>query len=324
MARYVIGIDGGGTKTIALLAEDTGKIIGRTEGGTSAYQVIGGEKLKQVLRELVSGLLEECKIPKDRLAHLFAALSGVGRPGDRKAVTELLTELRISQEVSVDSDAVAALAGAFGGAEGIILISGTGAICFGKGKDGQVRRSGGWGYLLGDEGSGYFIGQQGLIAALKDLDGRGAKTKLRPLFEARYQLNQIDEIIPKIYQGKIDRAEVASLAPVVFDLAEAGDKVAQEIIQQAGVELGKLAKAVAEKLNLTGSKIQVALIGSVFKRKAVLTPAIAAELRQLSDSVEILEPQFQPAAGAVILALQKLGVPIDERVLTNLSNSAKV
>jgi N-acetylglucosamine kinase-like BadF-type ATPase len=138
-----------------------------------------------------------------------------------------------------------------------------------------VVRSGGWGYLLGDEGSGFFIGQQAIMAALKDLDGRGEKTRLREEIERRFQLAQIDLIIPKIYKQEIDRVEISKLAPLVFELAVENDFAAAEIIRRTGHEQGKMVKAVAEKLELLNKKIRVALIGGIFHQREILENEIA-------------------------------------------------
>lgn len=216
-----------------------------------------------------------------------------------------------------------ALAGAFGTNPGIIIIAGTGAICFGKNSEGKLVRSGGWGYLLGDEGSGYFIGREAIIAALKDLDGRGEKTKLRSKLEKHFKLSSIDQIIPHIYQNRIDRVAIADLAPIVFEQASQGDAIAEEIIRRTGKELGSLAKSVAQHLNFESDEIKVALIGSIFKQKDMLINEISKELYEISWNVEISDPMFAPQYGAALLALQKSGAEINEMLLKNLQYSIK-
>ena len=208
--------------------------------------------------------------------------------------------------------------------ERIIIIAGTGAICFGKSADDTVERSGGWGYLLGDEGSGFFVGQQAIMAALKALDGRGAKTRLREAIEKKFGLKQIDLIIPKIYKGEIDRPTIASIGPIVFELAADNDPVATEIVNRTGKEQGKMARAVAEKLNLNNQKIQIGLIGGVFNRRDVLENKIAAELSDLSTDIEIGEPQNPPVIGAAILAMKFAGVALNETILKNFSQAALI
>lgn len=323
MAKYVIGVDGGGTKTVGVLMDESGRIWSKEVGPSSNFQVIGAEKLGQVLSDLVKTLIVEAGLELDKPDYLYAGLAGAGRPADRQAISGVLAELDIAREFTVGTDAEAALGGAFAGGPGIILISGTGMICFGKGKDGTIVRSGGWGYLLGDEGSGYYIGQQAILAALKDLDGRGDKTSLRQRVEKEFNLPSIDLIISDIYSGKIDRTRIASLAPLVFEEAEKGDAVARQIVATAGTELGKLPAAVAKKLGIEDEKVTVALIGSVFKQRKVLEPYMRSEALKTVKEIEFIEPRFEPAIGSTILALQAEGVAITPELLKAIEISSK-
>ncbi|NOZ56318.1 MAG: hypothetical protein GXO73_05925 [Calditrichaeota bacterium] len=322
MTEVVVGVDGGGTSTnVAVVALD-GRVLARAQGGTSNYQVIGGEKLAEVLRETIEAALQKAKVEVPQVRHLVVALAGVGRPSDREAVSKVVANLGLSQRSTVDSDAAAALAGAFAGGEGIIVISGTGTICFGKGADGRVERSGGWGYLLGDEGSGYWIGQQALIAALKDLDGRGPRTALREALEKHLGVERIDRVIPRVYQGDLDRAGVAALAPLVFEVAAQGDAVAQEIVNRAGEELGRLAAAVAKRLTWSTDTVKIAPIGSVFKQRAVLEPGMKRVLDEAGVKHAIVDPLLDPALGAAVIGLQKEAVSVTGSVLDNLLGKA--
>lgn len=323
MNRYVIGVDGGGTKTEYVILDYSGNIIGRTKGESTNYQVIGGRKVKEELLRGFTKLMNDTNVSSNKIDHIFLGLAGAGRESDRKEITALFSDTEFAKKITVDSDATAALAGAFGTDPGIIIISGTGAICFGKNSEGKIVRSGGWGYLLGDEGSGYFIGREAIIAVLKDLDGRGEKTKLRNRLEKHFNLNSIDQIIPQIYQNKIDRVAIADLAPIVFEQAHQGDAIAEEIIRRAGKELGILAKAVAQRLNFENDEIKVALIGSIFKQKEMLVNDISKELYEISWNIEIADPMFAPQYGAALLALQKAGIEINEMLQRNLRYSIK-
>lgn len=318
MNQHIVGVDGGGTKTEFVLIDRSGNVVGRERGGATNFQIIGGKKLKEELLGCLNRLTKSANLPSHKIDHIFLGLAGAGREDDKKEIINLFEDTEFKDKVSVDSDAVVALAGAFGTAPGIIIISGTGAICFGMNNQAKVVRSGGWGYLLGDEGSGYFIGREALIAALKDFDGRGEKTTLRQEIERHFSLKSIDLIIPLIYQNKIDRGAIANLAPIVFQQASRGDASAEIIIRSAGRELGALAKAVALRLNFENEEIRVALIGSIFKQKEMLLNEISKELFEVSWNIEIQEPMFAPEYGAALLALQKCGAPIDEALLNNL------
>jgi N-acetylglucosamine kinase-like BadF-type ATPase len=323
MTHYVIGVDGGGTKTELALIDLDGKLVGMEKVGSSNYQAVGGEQLRDELLEGFSGLANVTNVDIDRVDQIFLGLAGAGRQTDREEIKALFDDTVFAGKITVDSDAIVALAGAFGTNPGIILIAGTGAICFGSNQDGKIVRSGGWGYLLGDEGSGYYIGREAIIASLKDFDGRGEKTSLKENLKQRFELDSIDKIIPLIYQNKIDRVAIADIAPVVFELATQGDLIAEEIVRKTGHEMGLLAKSVATQLKFSGEEINVALIGSIFKQKDILVSQISKELFDISWNVTIVEPRFQPAFGAALLGLKKKNVNVDETVLSSLEMSIR-
>ncbi len=322
MKKWVIGLDGGGTKTLGVLVDEQGCVAGRAIAESSNYQVIGGEKLGLVISGLVKELMVHAGNPDAKATHLYAGLAGAGRPADREAIHQAIRQHNVAETITVDTDAAAALAGAFAGGPGIIVISGTGAICFGKSKDNMVYRCGGWGYLLGDEGSGYYIGQQAIIAALKDLDGRGQKTRLRQAIEEKYQVASVDLLISAIYSGKMDRTEIAGLAPLVFEFFNKGDQAAVAIIETAGKEIGKIVAAVSKRMGLHGQPVTVALIGSVFKQRHILVPFMQQEALHTVSSVNFIDPQFEPAIGSAVLAMQKENIDIDSAVLANLQKTA--
>lgn len=323
MMNYVIGLDGGGTKTVSVLVSTDGRIVDQSVGESSNFQVIGGDKLQSAIRNLVEKQLATARVSSGQVRCLYAGLAGAGRVSDREKIYALLQQLGLAEQVVIDTDAAAALAGAFMGDPGIILIAGTGAICFGKTRSGEMIRSGGWGYMLGDEGSGFFIGQQAIMAALKDLDGRGTATALRPMIERRYSLNRIDEIIPRVYSGELDRTEIASIGVQVFELAADGDAVAQQVIALAASEQGKMVAAVAEKMAMRGKSIDVALIGSVFKQKQVLESGLRKEAEAVAARVNLIEPMVEPAVGSAILALSKIGIAITAEIKENFKKSHK-
>ncbi|HPI71904.1 MAG TPA: BadF/BadG/BcrA/BcrD ATPase family protein [bacterium] len=320
MIRTVIGLDGGGTKTVGVLVDGQGHVLARAVAESSNFQVVGGEILSRVISDLVNQLLMKAG-QSQPVAHLYAGLAGAGRPADRQTILAALEAKKLAEKITVDTDASVALAGAFAGGPGIIVISGTGAICFGKDSRGVWYRCGGWGYLLGDEGSGYYIGQQALIAALKDWDGRGLKTSLRPAIENKYGIDSIDLLISSIYSGKIDRTEIASLAPLVFAKRAEGDEAAQNIIASAGHEIGKIIAAVAQRMGLAGHSVRVALIGSVFKQRDILIPLMEKEACRVVQEIDFMDPQFEPAIGSAILALQQEQGLLDETVLAHLAET---
>lgn len=321
MTKIAIGLDGGGTKTVGVLVDDQGHIRAQSTGESSNIQAIDDDKLSAVFTSLVADLKKIADV--DRVDHLYAGLAGAGRPADRKRIAAVLEDANVVEQFTIDTDAMAALAGAFAGGPGIILISGTGAICFGKAEDGSVVRCGGWGYLLGDEGSGFFLGQQAIIAALKDLDGRGQKTTLGKRIVEFFELDSISTIISPIYSGEIDRPRIASLAPIIFEERLNGDVVAQSIVETAGTELGKVVAAVTRNIGKANQAVSVALIGSVFKQRETLIPLMQKEALKVASEVEFIDPRFEPAIGSAILGLIQEGCEINDSVLKTLESSSR-
>ncbi len=321
MKKFIIGIDGGGTKTHAVFLSLSGHLLGQVTVGPSNYQQAGKQGIQAVCKEILAELPQKGLDAKG-IVRWVLGLAGAGRPADQRAVREAVEELGFQNRVTVENDGFIALVGAFSGEPGMILISGTGSICYGMNAKDEMARSGGWGYLLGDEGSGYFIGNQALIASLKDLDGRGKKTVLRQKFESFYNVATIDLIVPQIYSGSIRKEDVAGLAPFVFEAAERGDDVAEGIVARAGQELGKMAVAVARRLELENQPIRVAPIGSVLtNQQQRLTPFIEEELKSVSGTIQFQQPQYPPAVGAGIIGLKKEGISITLEILENVATT---
>ena len=315
--RYVIGIDGGGTKTLGILINENVDLLAKAETGPSNYQILGKVKLKERIGNLVAKLMKESKI-NHKVDAICLGLAGAGRKKERNEITRLVSELNCAKQILVEHDAAIALAGALGGNPGIIIIAGTGSIAFGRNANGKTARAGGWGYLLGDEGSGFYIGQKAIIAALKEYDGRGEKTKLTEMIMNEYKVSNIEGIIEKVYSEKLKSKGIAEIAPLVFEAAHDGDKIAEAIVKDAGRELGTLAAAVMEALNLT-ENVEIALIGSIFREKGLLLSYLRNAI-PTKVNVTFCEPRFSPVIGAALVALEKIGVKTDPKLLARLEN----
>jgi len=320
--EYLIGVDGGGTKTNAVVAKSNGEIVCGVQSGVSNFQRVGSEGINEVCQDILNQLEQKKKIKSNQIKYWALGLAGAGRIEDQNAVCQTVESLGFQECVSAQSDAYIALMGAFSGRSGIIVIAGTGSICFGLDEEGNLHRSGGWGYLLGDEGSGFFVGHQGLLAALKDLDDRGEKTILRERIEQAFNLSSIDQVVRKMYiENKIQKEDIANLAPIVFECMHEGDEVANSIVTKTSRKIAKMITAVGKKMNKIEKSIEVAYIGSVFKQKDVLLPPIRIQLQNYFTDVEINEPRFEPAIGAVIWALKEKNIQIDETILKNLEQN---
>jgi len=316
--KYFLGFDGGGTHLRGCLINETGEVL-----AVAAHSPASFPKLKEKIGEPVAALAHELQtragLSNTTMVAAGFCSTGVGRPADREIVERALNEKKIAQKIIAESDALAALTGAFGGGPGIIVIAGTGVICFGRAPNGEIIRAGGWGYLLGDEGSGFALAQAALIAALKDWDGRGPTTRLRPIFEKHFNVASIDLIISQIYSPDFDRGKFAELAPLVFDAAGNDDLVAQEIIRNAGRSHGHLIRA-AVKRGQWQMPIPLALIGNLFRRRDVLLPGLWEVLFSKSN-FNLITPRFEPVIGAALLAMMAAGAALSEEFLGKLEPS---
>ncbi len=306
--------------TGCLLRSD-GELLTMGQAPPANYSKLRG-KIAQPLVQFLGALQEQARLPKARVALAGICSTGVGRPSDRQLLTEALQRAGLAEKICVDSDAMSALAGAFAGGPGIIVIAGTGAVAYARAPDGNFIRAGGWGYLIGDEGSGFHLARQALNAALQAWDGRGAQTSLRQVFEQRFGVHSIELVLSHIYDPQFDRGQMAALAPIVFEQAAHGDVVAQRIVAETGFELGRLAGAVLEKFNHQ-EVVEIALLGNLFRRKEVLLPSFWEALGEAKQRLRVIEPQFEACIGAVLLALERSGVEKDEEFLAKLRASAQ-
>ena len=297
----ILGIDGGASKTVALLADQYGTVLGRSQVGGSNKQVSGVEATLSALRSVVERVFAAANLPIQSVAAACLGLSGVDRPADHALIRSWAAERRLARALEVVNDARLVLAAGTPDGHGIGVICGTGSIAFGRTADGQVARAGGWGYLLGDEGSGYDIALQALRAAAQAADGRGtARTLLDATLEL-WELEQPFDLIPFVYNQADPRARLSELPPLVTQLALEGDPKAQSILQNAGDELASAAIAVARQLDLP-SPFPLALSGSVIVKTPPLYDAMRTALEARGYRAEPMTLVEEPAHGALRLA----------------------
>ncbi|WP_324715536.1 BadF/BadG/BcrA/BcrD ATPase family protein [Carboxydochorda subterranea] len=248
---YVAGIDGGGTSTRCWVAGLDGTVAGRGEAGPSNPRAIGPERSVEALREAAGLALQRAGARAGDIAAVVVGLAGGAGTSVGEAVEAALRrEFMAAQAVRVVHDARIALAAATGGGPGIILVAGTGSVAYGMDEQGREARAGGWGYLLGDEGSAYDIGRRAVGAVLRAADGRGPATALARVVEAGLGSIEPQAIIDAVYSGAAPRERIAGLARGVLQVARGGDRVAEAIVRAAAGELARLVAAVDDRLRL--------------------------------------------------------------------------
>ena len=243
---YIIGIDGGGTKTIGILTTGTGQHLAQVQSGPANYHVVGEAKTQAVLEDLIGELYAKAGVPSGSAVRFCLGMAGLGHPVDREVIGRICDEIGICKNRVLTHDAHIALVGGTEKQEGVIVISGTGSIVYGINADGRDARASGWGYLLGDEGSGYDIAIKGLRAIARAADGRGDRTELTDQILNTLELNEPAELIRWVHAASRDT--IAQLAEVVFDTAKTKDTVADCIVDEAADELVCAATSVIEQL----------------------------------------------------------------------------
>lgn len=303
MAELILGIDGGGSKTRALLADHSGAVLGVGTAGSSNYQSAGFAAATGALQMAIAAARQQAGVERasSSIAAACFGLSGVDRPDDQALFERWLGTQPIARRWTIVNDAELVLAAGTPDGWGAALICGTGSICYGRAPDGRTTRAGGWGYLLGDEGSGYDIGVQALRLATQTADGRADAQALLRMVLDEWQLDEPFALIGYVYRPEMTRATIAALARRVAALADAGDAHAQAILDQAGRELGRLVTAVARTLDL--ERPPLALGGGLLGAQRSLQQA----LQRYAD-VELgpLHYVSDPAQGALTLARRLL------------------
>ncbi len=308
--QVTVGIDGGGTKTAAVALDGSGSVVPRAAAGPSNIKAAGWSAATSALRDVLVRLAEGMP-PGTAIVGLHAALAGAGRPEDARPIRDYLLGLRslpslqphlqgVSDDgVSVSNDAVAVLAAA-AVASGIVVIAGTGSLIWGRNAAGATARAGGWGYLLGDEGSGFDLGRRALMSVLSEHD---REVRLSPLSAALLQhlgLAAPQELVGRVYDSGDARTDIAGLATVILQYAAAGDRDATALVQGSVEHLAGEVRLVADRLGYRAAPCPVVCSGGLFRSDLVF----AAIRRALSGppGFECVRPDRSPAEGAALLA----------------------
>ncbi|MFM8439915.1 MAG: BadF/BadG/BcrA/BcrD ATPase family protein [Acidobacteriota bacterium] len=296
------GVDGGGTKTHAVITDADGRVLGEGSGGAANPLRVG---IETSVSNIFSAIENACDAASRKLSEIVAiecGIAGVRRQDFRSILRERISELTRVRTVEVVTDAEIALYGATLGEKGLVIIAGTGSVCIGQDSDGKVAVAGGWGPLAGDEGGGSGIGRRALQAIAKASDGRGRPTALSDLAVQYFRAGKLENLSVSIYAPGVDNARIAGFAKHVVAVATGGDVVAREILDEAGRELGAAAVAVIRKLKLEDDSFPIGHVGSVFNAGPLITDSIFKVIHPVASRAHLVEPKTSPARAAALLA----------------------
>lgn len=300
--KVFIGIDGGGSRTVSLTTDENFTVLTNSTLGASNLTINGIDNAVILIQEIVAKSFSIVDASKVSMISILAGLAGAGRKEDCEKLKNILSQ-KLHNEyqkefcISIVSDAVIALEGALSGRPGAVLITGTGSILFGKDKHNIFFRVGGFGRILGDEGSGYSIGSKALRQFTHFLDGRKAKTKLDEIISQALEIYDSNIIIKKVYSGEID---IASLAPIVIDAAEEGCDDAKIIMEEESDELLNHLPPFIKSAGSTSPELS--FIGSLISNENFYSRLIENKIKKQFPQVKIITAEHSPAYGAVLLA----------------------
>ncbi len=306
-AKLVCGIDGGQTSTRCVLATTNGELLGQGTGGALTHLSAHGarERFSQSIGQALQEAWTATGITSRPLAAIVLGASGIVTDSpEASTAAELLSTLVHADAVQICSDAMIALQGAHAGCPGVIVITGTGTIAFGMDGSGRTARAGGWGWLIGDEGSAFAIGRAGLRAACYAQDGMAPETVLNELFTQYFGVVTLHDIKRIIYAPDFGAKGFAALAEVVSGAAEQGDKIAQSIIREAGSALAQKAAAVLRQLDFGAIPAPVAPLGGAFDHVVGLGEAFSSVMETASALAVVTQPRLPAVLGAVLMALK--------------------
>ena len=310
-ATLILGVDGGQTSTKCVLMDADGRVLGHGTGAGLIHLAAEGgpERMRQALRGCISSAFADAGIEARSLEAIGLGLSGItsATAPEAETVRKLVAETFAPRVVVVENDAYTALLGAHAGGPGVAAISGTGSIVCGINARGDLQRAGGWGWLLGDEGSALWIGRRGLMAALRAVDEIGPATALVGRFLSHFEIGDMPAVKPIVYRSDFGAKGFAALAAVVSDAARGGDAVAQGVIANGGAALAELVSAVVRRLG-PDAALPVAPVGGAFEHVHGLRDGFARELARLAPGCPVIDAQAPPMHGAALMARRAAGL----------------
>lgn len=290
---FFCGVDGGGTRTTVICRMPDGQEIGSRTFGPFNLNSIGEQAFRSILGDILAYInsLGICE-------GLCIGASGITNDNERSVADGILSGTGIPYLLLGDYEI--AHTGALDGKEGMILIAGTGSVCYGRTSDGRSAMGGGWGHLLGDPGSGYALGRDALVAVSEVLDGYGEPTALQEMLSEEFGLNTPQKIVTYVYSN--DKSAVASLSPLVDRACRQGDPVACRIVEDNARGLADLVLAVAGRLGL--GKTHVALLGGLLENPTSLKEAFTGILASRNAGLNCTAPLHSAAEGALMEAIR--------------------
>lgn len=315
--NVILGVDGGGTKTVAVTSTLEGKIIKIGYSGPSNQNIIG---LKNAYLNIIDAVQKA--IPKSG-ANVLVACFGLAGIDNKENYSKMLNKLKksgISNEIILVPDIEIALSSGTWGEHGIVIVAGTGSNVYGRNALGLHARAGNWGYIIGDEGGAYHISRLALNAVFREYDGRGSPTLLTKIIKDYFKVEDLPDIIPIIYK-RMKVTEIADMARLVIEAAKKGDLIAKRILKLGGKELGLAAITVIKKLGMENEEFKVVFVGSMFNAGIYFIRPIKREIIKIASKAIFIKPKVPPVIGALALGIKQIKGGINDDIKSRLIRS---
>lgn len=319
MPEIILAVDGGGTTTRCLAIDTSGAIRGIGTGGPSNHILAPLEVVRASLEDAIRSALHTGNLTPSDVCCISLGTAGIGPNGEGKEIIEdLARKIVPADTITATGDMVIAFHGAIMGDHGVVANAGTGSVIYGVSPSGASRQVGGWGHVLGDEGSAYDIAIQGLRAGARHFDGRGPFTKLVDLIPHALDMSDYIQVALKIYGLNMPREDIAALARTVAEAARAGDPISLDILRRAGEELALGVTVAIRELGMEDLSVPVSYVGSVFDSGELILRPFAEAILLKYPHATVLPPKFPAVIGAFVIGAKEAGWTITPQMLMNI------
>jgi N-acetylglucosamine kinase len=318
-SKAILAIDGGGTGTRCFAMDSTGTILGSGESGPSNHILSPWKVVRESIANSITTAIADASLTPQEVSCISLGTAGIGPGGEGKEIIEdLVHEILPAEIITATGDMVIAFHGAVMEDFGVVASAGTGSVVYAKSPAGAYRQVGGWGHIIGDEGSAYNIAVKGLQAGARCVDGRGEFTRLIDTIPPALDVSDYIQVALKIYGTGMPREEIARLAQTIADTARAGDRIALTIFRSAAEELATGVKTAIRELGMNDIGLPVSYVGSVFDAGELIVRPFAESIIMEHPRAKVLPPKFPAIIGAFLLGAQRAGWSVTASILMNI------
>jgi N-acetylglucosamine kinase-like BadF-type ATPase len=320
--RLVLGVDGGNSKTLAVLADSGGTALGVGLGGSGNHQGRGMERAIAEIGGAAHAAIRTAGKQPHEIDAAFYALAGADLAEDFALIQPELAALGLGRRWEVDNDTMAGLRAGSSSPDAVVAVVGAGNNAAGRNAAGESIRLPGLGWISGDWGGGGALAQEAVRLVMRAWDGRGRPTALSDMVLKALGTHDIEELILALYHQEIRASQLLEITPLIFEAAAAGDPVAQGIVERQAEEVVETVGALLRRLGLAGRPSDVVLAGSVFRdRTGLLVDSIRRRMSEHFPEAAVVVPVLEPVLGAVLCGMDLLNLEVGEDVRERLAKS---